>query len=143
MKNLGPTLLIVVLLALAACGGEPVPRPGTGATATTTVRVAETRPPTPKPIEPSPTVPRPTATFVPLITPSPTAEGPTKADVPRIGVAEARARADAGQAILVDVRTEASYKGKHIAGAISMPVDQVSRRHPQLPADKLIIFYCA
>jgi rhodanese-related sulfurtransferase len=63
--------------------------------------------------------------------------------VPRIGVAEARARADAGQAILVDVRTEASYKGKHIAGAISMPVDQVSRRHPQLPADKLIIFYCA
>ena len=70
-------------------------------------------------------------------------EGPTKADVPRIGVTEARARADAGQAVLVDVRTEASYVGKHIAGAVSMPVDQVSRRHAQLPADKLIIFYCA
>jgi rhodanese-related sulfurtransferase len=79
---------------------------------------------------------------VPLFTPPATGDGPTKADVLRIGVFEARSKLDAGEAILVDVRTEAIYKGKHIAGAISLPVDQVSRRHAELPSDRLIIFYC-
>jgi rhodanese-related sulfurtransferase len=78
-----------------------------------------------------------------LVTPSPTAEGPTKADVPRIGVAEAKAMAESGSAILVDVRTEATYEGRHIAGALSMPVDQVAQRYAELPSDKLVIFYCA
>lgn len=51
--------------------------------------------------------------------------------------------AEAGSAILVDVRTEAAYEGQHIAGAISMPVDQVAQRYAELPSDKLVIFYCA
>jgi rhodanese-related sulfurtransferase len=58
-------------------------------------------------------------------------------------VAEAKAKVDAGKASLVDVRTEATYKGRHIAGAISMPVDQVARRYTELPVDRLVIFYCA
>jgi rhodanese-related sulfurtransferase len=70
-------------------------------------------------------------------------DSPTKADVPRIGAAEAKTKIDADEAILVDVRTEAAYTGRHIAGAISMPVDQVPLRHAELPDDKLIIFYCA
>jgi rhodanese-related sulfurtransferase len=88
-------------------------------------------------------MPKPTATFVPLVTPSPTAEGLSKVDVPRIGVAEAKAMAESGTAVLVDVRTEATYEGRHIAGAISMPVDQVAQRYGELPSDKLVIFYCA
>jgi rhodanese-related sulfurtransferase len=63
--------------------------------------------------------------------------------VPRISVAQARQQADAGEAVLVDVRPGAVYEGLHIAGAISMPLDQVSRRYAELPGDKLLIFYCA
>jgi rhodanese-related sulfurtransferase len=63
--------------------------------------------------------------------------------VPRIGVAEAKAMAESGTAVLVDVRTEATYEGQHIAGAISMPVDQVAKRYGELPSGKLVIFYCA
>ncbi|MGD9315309.1 MAG: rhodanese-like domain-containing protein [Anaerolineae bacterium] len=136
-------LFIVLLLALTACAGDPASKESAGPTATATARVAEARTSMPTPFEPSPTAPRPTATFVPLVTPSATVDGPTRTDVPRIGVLEAKAKMDAGEALLVDVRTEGAYKGKHIAGAISIPVDQVSRRHAQLPDDKLIIFYCA
>jgi hypothetical protein len=142
-KHQKSILFVVVLLALTACAGDPASREGTGATATATVRAAEAQTSTPTPFEPSPTIPSPTATFVPLITPPATVDGPAKADVPRIGVVEAKAKVDAGEAILVDVRTEAAYKGKHIAGAISIPVDQVSRRRAEFPNDKLIIFYCA
>lgn len=142
-KHHKSNLFIVLLLALAACAGDPVSREGTGPTATTTAHVAEARTSTPTPFEPSPTAPRPTATFVPLVTPAATVDGPTRADVLRIGVVEAKAKSDTGEAILVDVRTEGTYKGKHIAGAISIPVDKVSWRHGQLPDDKLIIFYCA
>ena len=142
-KHQKSILFIVLLLALTACAGDPASREVAGPTETTTARVAEARTSTPIPFEPSPTVPRPTATFVPLVTPSATVDGPARADVLRIGVVEAKAKMDAGEAILVDVRTEGAYKGQHIAGAISIPVDQVSRRHAQLPDDKLIIFYCA
>ena len=143
LRNLWLIPFIVVLVALTACIGSPTSMEDSGATATAEYEVAEAHTAIPTAIEPSPTIPKPTATFVPLITPSPTVEGPTKADVPRIGVVEAKAMAEAGQAILVDVRTEATYEGRHIAGAISIPVDQVALRHAELPADKLIIFYCA
>lgn len=142
-KHQKSNLFIVLLLVLTACAGDPASRVVGGPTATATARVAETRTATPTPVEPSPTTPSPTATFVPLVTPSATVAGPARADVLRIGVVEAKAKMDAGEAILVDVRTEGAYRGQHIAGAISIPVDQVSRRHAQLPDDKLIIFYCA
>jgi 3-mercaptopyruvate sulfurtransferase SseA len=105
--------------------------------------IVKTSTPTPDPAHP--TAAKPTATWVPLITPSatPGEKVPTKGDVPRIGVAEARAKVDAGEAVFVDVRAEATYQQEHITGAISMPAGDVSRRYAELPADKLIIFYCA
>ena len=92
---------------------------------------------------PSPTTPRPTATFVPLTTPSPTPEGGalTRSIVPRIEVKVARQMADAGEAILVDVRTKATFEQAHIVGAISVPSSEVLDRYHQLPTDKLVIFY--
>ena len=138
-------LFITALLPLTACSGDAALAPGASATPAPATSEPATRTATPKPVEPSPTVPRPTATFVPLTTPSPTPFGgkPSQADVPRISVAQARQQADAGEAILVDVRTSAVYEGLHIAGAISMPLHQVARRYAELPADKLLIFYCA
>jgi hypothetical protein len=141
-------LLVVMPLTLVACSGDPAPMADaerTSATPTIRYRLAEVKTSTPAPTEAPPTAPRPTATFVPLITPSPTATGggPTEADVPRIGVAEAKVRADDGAVLFVDVRTKATYDKEHIAGAISMPGNQVTQRHAELPADKLVIFYCA
>jgi hypothetical protein len=135
-------------LMLAACSGDPAPALDTGrpsATATFSIGAAEVKPSTPAPTEALPTAARPTATFVPLITPSPTATGggPSRADVPRIGVVDAKALADAGEALFVDVRTRATYQGEHITGSISIPVDEVARRYAELPEDRLIVFYCA
>jgi hypothetical protein len=91
---------------------------------------------------PSPT-PRPTATFVPLTTPSPTPEGGalTRSLVPRIEVKVAKQMTDAGDAVLVDVRTKATFEQAHIVGALSMPSSEVLDRYRELPTDKLVIFY--
>jgi rhodanese-related sulfurtransferase len=79
---------------------------------------------------------------VPLITPSATPEGTlSRAIVPRIDIAVAKQMADAGEAVLVDVRSQATYEQAHIAGAISIPSDEILDRYHELPADKLVIFY--
>jgi rhodanese-related sulfurtransferase len=48
---------------------------------------------------------------------------------------------EAGEAILVDTRSQATYEQSHIAGAISMTSSQVAQRFAELPTDKLIVFY--
>jgi len=70
--------------------------------------------------------------------------------VPRINVAEAKALAEAGHAILVDVRTPGTYEEAHIAGSLSLPLDEVAggahdlaQRAHELGDEALIIFYCA
>jgi hypothetical protein len=141
-------LLLAMSLTLIACSGdvsliEDARR--TSATPTVKYRQVQVRTSTPSPTERPPTIPKPTATFVPLITPSPTAavDWPTEADIPRIGVAAAKGQADNGTALFVDVRTKATYDKEHIAGAISMPANQVAQRFAELPKDKLLVFYCA
>lgn len=147
-RCLALALLLAMSLTLMACSGKPTLMGDAGrmsATPTAKYRLAEVRTSTPPPTEAPPTVPKPTATFVPLITPSPTAAGdrPTEVDVPRIGVAAAKGQADNGMAVFVDVRTQATYAQAHIAGALSMPANQVAKRYAELPDDKLIVFYCA
>ena len=51
--------------------------------------------------------------------------------------------ADAGEAVLVDVRTKGTYEAAHIAGAISLPSGEIPDRYKELPTDRLVIFYCA
>jgi rhodanese-related sulfurtransferase len=63
--------------------------------------------------------------------------------VPRISVDVAKEMADAGEAILVDVRTKGTFELAHIAGAISLPSDEMPDRYDELSTDRLIIFYCA
>ena len=63
--------------------------------------------------------------------------------VSRISVATAREMADAGEAVLVDVRTKGTFEAAHIAGAISLPYEEIPERVDGLPTDKLIIYYCA
>jgi len=146
-KKLSLAILLLALLAVTGCSGSPAPatqRVEPSATSTaTSLPVARASTPTSIPV--TPTVRKPTATFVPLITPSPTPEGGAliKARVPRISVDVAKEMADAGEAVLVDVRAKGTFDIAHIAGAISLPSGEVPDRYGELAADRLIIFYCA
>ena len=146
-KKLTLAVLLLALLTVTGCSGRPAPateRVEPSATfSATSLPVAKASTPTSVPV--TPTVHKPTATFVPLITPSPTPEGGafTRARVPRISVDVAKEMADAGEAILVDVRPKGTFGLAHIAGAISLPSDEVPDRYDELATDRLIIFYCA
>jgi len=136
-RALSLIVILLALLAIAGCASTPAPSAETAAVPVTSTMVTA-----PVAVA-SPTTPKPTATFVPLITPSPTPEGGTLTNsiVPRIEIGVARQMADAGEALLVDVRTQATFDQAHIVGAISMPSSEVLDRYHELPTDKLVIFY--
>jgi len=60
-------------------------------------------------------------------------------DVPR---AELQRLLKRGDAVLVDVRPAAEFGHGHIAGAISIPVEELEQRLEELPRQKQIIAYC-
>jgi ArsR family transcriptional regulator len=43
---------------------------------------------------------------------------------------------------VIDVRPVGEYRAGHIAGALSIPVDQLDKRLGELPARKEIVAYC-
>jgi rhodanese-related sulfurtransferase len=67
----------------------------------------------------------------------------------RIGVADAHALVEAGQATLVDVRDVRLYDNAHLRGAWSLPLAELqasSGRRPTAglpPGDGFLILYCA
>jgi 3-mercaptopyruvate sulfurtransferase SseA len=64
-------------------------------------------------------------------------------DIRRMTTAELKDLIDKGQAFVVDVRTEASYKAGHIKGAVLIPHKTVASRMKELPRDKTIVTYCS
>lgn len=62
--------------------------------------------------------------------------------VDAIGFDELRTRLRAGTVILVDVRPAAEYMAGHIAGAISIPHDELEGRLRELPKDQEVVAYC-
>jgi len=51
-------------------------------------------------------------------------------------------RLDSGKVTILDVRPESEYKQGHIAHAISIPIDELSKRLKELPKRTEIIAYC-
>jgi rhodanese-related sulfurtransferase len=47
-----------------------------------------------------------------------------------------------GDVIVIDVRPETEYGAGHIAGAVSIPIDQLARQLRGLPADVDVVAYC-
>jgi hypothetical protein len=68
----------------------------------------------------------------------------TEADVPRVTIEEARAALESGEAVVVDVRDPAQYEQSHVAGAISIWLDDIEANPTGLNLDKdqWIITYC-
>jgi 3-mercaptopyruvate sulfurtransferase SseA len=63
--------------------------------------------------------------------------------VRRVTPAEARAAVEKGQAVIVDVRGEDSFKAGHVKGALWIPVGDIGSRAGELPRGKMIITYCS
>ena len=85
----------------------------------------------------------------PMLTPRPSATATpdvgtlvSSDDMPRITVQELKAKLDAGEAVVYDVRLHEAFAQRHIDGAISLPLDGVATRLAELPTDKLAAFYC-
>ncbi len=59
-----------------------------------------------------------------------------------IGFNELKARLRAQSVILIDVRPVEEYVAGHIAGAISIPHDEIDERLPDIPRDREVVAYC-
>jgi rhodanese-related sulfurtransferase/DNA-binding transcriptional ArsR family regulator len=51
-------------------------------------------------------------------------------------------RARAGSVVVLDVRPREEFLAGHIAGAVSIPVGELSRRLREIPASKEVVAYC-
>ena len=45
--------------------------------------------------------------------------------------------------VLVDLRTGPEYEAAHLRGAVSLPYGELGARYRELPAEKLLVFYCS
>jgi 3-mercaptopyruvate sulfurtransferase SseA len=48
-----------------------------------------------------------------------------------------------GQAVIIDVRTQAAYDQGHIPGSKLIPANEILNHLNELPRDKMIITYCS
>ena len=64
------------------------------------------------------------------------------ASVARIALADLRAKVDAKQVMVIDVRDKTSYISSHIPGAYHVPMATVESQVSFLPKDKPIVTYC-
>jgi 3-mercaptopyruvate sulfurtransferase SseA len=76
--------------------------------------------------------------------PTPVAATPVPADgARRITVAELKDLLAKDEAVVIDVRDEASYNTAHIKGAKTIPEAQIANRLDELPRNKFIVTYCS
>ncbi len=64
------------------------------------------------------------------------------ASVARISVADLRAKIDAKQVTVIDVRDKTSFISSHIPGSYHVPMATVESQVTFLPKDKPIVTYC-
>jgi rhodanese-related sulfurtransferase len=51
-------------------------------------------------------------------------------------------RVGSGDCIVLDVRPPEEYDAAHVAGALSMPLEELERRLGELPRDRQVVAYC-
>jgi 3-mercaptopyruvate sulfurtransferase SseA len=79
---------------------------------------------------------------------TPGANAPQAANVPgdgvrRITTVELKNMMDKGEALVVDVRADASWEAGHIRGARHIPTEKILSEADKLPRDKTIVTYCS
>lgn len=63
--------------------------------------------------------------------------------VRRVTTAELKDLLDRNEAVVIDVRNEASYNVGHIRGSKLIPENEVVNRIDEFPKNKLIVTYCS
>ena len=63
-------------------------------------------------------------------------------DTEEVGREELLDRVRSGRATVIDVRPAEEYAAGHIPGAVSIPLDELTDRLAELPADQEIVAYC-
>lgn len=140
----GLAVLALVVWALTRTV-QPVPD-----TASTSVSVPMGAEPTtaaaPNPALPAPELanntagtpqPQQTSTYQP----NPPSED-ENATVPRISVADLKAKVDAKQVTVIDVRQDTAYMTAHIPGSLHFAMTTVQANLANIPKDKPIVTYC-
>jgi 3-mercaptopyruvate sulfurtransferase SseA len=74
---------------------------------------------------------------------SPQQPTPPSDDARRITLPETQELVKKGQAVIIDVRNQASYDQGHIPGAKLIPSTEILNHLDQLPRDKTIVTYCS
>jgi len=64
-------------------------------------------------------------------------------EVERITIEDAKKAVDAGEAIIVDARSNNAYNTEHIEGSINIPAGEMEKRYKEIPKNKKIIVYCS
>jgi rhodanese-related sulfurtransferase len=59
-----------------------------------------------------------------------------------VGLDELLARARAGDVVVVDVRPRLEFEAGHLPGAVSIPLEELSRRLSELDPDTAVVAYC-
>lgn len=62
-------------------------------------------------------------------------------NVTRVSPTEAHSQQLAGSGLIIDVREAQFYQESHVAGAWSVPEEELLARIAELPTDKTLIFY--
>jgi rhodanese-related sulfurtransferase/DNA-binding transcriptional ArsR family regulator len=65
-----------------------------------------------------------------------------RSDSEPVGMQELLERVRSGKVVVVDTRPPGEYAAGHIAGAISVPIDELQDRLRQLPKSKEYVAYC-
>jgi rhodanese-related sulfurtransferase len=68
--------------------------------------------------------------------------GTPPADIETIGLIQARRAHDNRSAVFLDVRGAGAYSDSHIPGAISIPLNELELRLPEIEATAWVIIYC-
>ena len=63
-------------------------------------------------------------------------------EVEVIDAPELRARLERGDVVVIDVRPAEEYESGHIAGAKSIPIEELERRLDEVPRDREVVAYC-
>jgi rhodanese-related sulfurtransferase/DNA-binding transcriptional ArsR family regulator len=63
-------------------------------------------------------------------------------DTEQVGREELLRRAQAGEVVVLDVRPALEFAAGHIPGAVSIPIDELTERLGELPADAEVVAYC-
>jgi 3-mercaptopyruvate sulfurtransferase SseA len=78
------------------------------------------------------------------VAPAQTAPPPPPADgARRVAVAELKDMLARNEAVVIDVRNQASYDAGHVRGAKLIPEGELVNHLGELPKDKLIVTYCS